>query len=138
MFLKKYGQASTEYMMIMVIAMLILVPLVSIVYTQTETSRRELGDSALRDSLSGLADSADMVQAQGYPARITRILHLPQGTRYTNVTQNHFVVRVVTAEGPTDFSSKTSANLQGDLPDSPGSHRVTVKMEEEGFVNVTH
>lgn len=131
------AQASTEYLMIMVLAMFILIPLVSIVYTQTERSRREMGETALRDSLEGLADGADMVQAQGYPAKITRNLHLPETTQYTNLTEHYFIVRVRTSAGPTDFTAKTSANLTGDLPDEPGTYRVAVKMEEDGVVNVT-
>ena len=138
MVLNSHGQASTEYLMIMVLAMLILIPLISVIYSQTSTSRHEIGISALRDSLEGLADSADMVQAQGHPARITRSLHLPQGTAYANITENHFVVRVETSAGPTDYSARTSANLKGSLPDSAGSHRITLTMEEEGYVNVTH
>jgi len=126
-----------EYMMIMVIAMLILVPLVSVVYSQTARSREEMGQAALRDSLQGLADSANMVQAQGHPAKITRRLHLPQGTTYTNVTDSHFVVRVRTKAGPTDYSSTTTANLTGGLPQSPGSYQISLKMEEGGLVNVT-
>ncbi|MFP4116760.1 MAG: hypothetical protein ACLFTY_01965 [Candidatus Aenigmatarchaeota archaeon] len=137
MFLSTEGQASTEYLMIMIIAMLILIPLVSLVYSQTARSREDMGKAALRDSLQSLADSADMVQAQGYPARITKSLHLPSGTSRTNVTQNHFVVRVESASGPTDYSAETSANLTGDLPVKPGSYKITLKMEEEGFVNVT-
>ncbi|MFP4634116.1 MAG: hypothetical protein ACLFM9_04095 [Candidatus Aenigmatarchaeota archaeon] len=138
MLLEKDAQAATEYLMIMVIAMLVLVPLVSVVYSRTGRSRRELGLSALSDSLQGLADAADMVQAQGSPATITRTLHLPEGTQYTNVTENHFLARVETGAGPTDFPAKTSANLTGDLPDEPGSYRVKVKMEENGVVNVTY
>ncbi len=131
------GQASMEYMMIMIIAMLILVPLISVVYSQTSRSREDMGQAALRDSLRGLADSADMVQSQGYPAKITRSLHLPQGTSYTNVTENHFIVRVESSVGPNDFSAMSSANLTGDLPDSSGSYRISLKMEEDGVVNVT-
>lgn len=137
MFLKSDGQASMEYLMIMVIAMLILVPLVSVVYSQTAKSRKSMARTALQDSLQGLADSADMVQAQGPPARITRSLHLPSGTSYTNVTENHFVVRVDSSAGPTDYSAKTSANLTGELPQTAGSYQVTLQMQEEGLVNVT-
>lgn len=137
MFLKSDGQASMEYLMIMVVAMLILVPLVSVVYSQTARSRRNMGRASLRGSLEGLSDSADMVEAQGPPARITRSLHLPSGTSYVNVTEHHFIVRVRSSAGPTDYSSKTSANLTGELPQKAGSYQVTLQMEEEGLVNVT-
>ncbi len=138
MFLSTEGQASIEYLMIMVIAMLILVPLVSVVYSQTARSRDEMGRSALQDSLQGLADAADLVQAQGHPAKITRSLHLPSGVSQTNVTDNHFIVTVEGSAGPTDYTVESSANLTGELPISSGSYQVSLKMEEEGVVNVTY
>jgi len=137
MILNQEGQASMEYLMIMAIAMLILLPLVSIVYSQTARTRKEMGLSALQDSLEGLSDSANLVQAQGNPAKITRKLYLPDGTLYSNVTEHHFIVRVETKAGPTDYSSKTSASLVGEIPEEAGTYKISLKMEEEGVVNVT-
>lgn len=132
------AQAAMEYLMIMGIAMLMLVPLFSLVSSYTYRSKVDLRINSMQDSLQNLADSSDMVYSQGYPAKITTDFYIPEGIVSTNVTEHHFLARVQTDAGPTDLASHTGANLTGSLPDSPGSYSVEVQMTEGGVVNVTH
>lgn len=132
------GQAALEYMMIMGITLAILVPLFSLVTTYTNNSKVELRISSLDDSLNSVAESADMVYSQGYPAKITTRFHVPEGTVSTNVTDHHFTASISTGGGATDLFSKTSANLTGSLPSEKGNYRVSLKMTERGVVNVTY
>lgn len=132
------AQAALEYLLIMGIAMLILVPLFSIVSSYTYQSKVRMRINALRDSLQNLAESSDMVYSQGYPAKITTRFYVPEGIVFTNVTQHYFHARLQTAAGLTDLTSRTNANLTGSLPSSPGSYQVQIKMGEEGLVNVSY
>lgn len=134
----KKAQAAMEYLMITAISMLILIPLFTFVSSYTQSSRIDLRISSLQDSLQNLADSADMVYSQGYPAKITTEFYVPQGTLSTTVADHHFFARMQTNAGPTDLGVRTSAPLNGSLPQSPGSYSVQVKMTEEGYVNVTY
>lgn len=136
-FIDKKAQAALEYMLIMGIALAILVPLFSVVSSQTYSFKTEMKLSSVEDSLQNLADSSDMVYSQGYPAKITTKLYLPEGTLYTNVTENIFHVRIKKKSGPVDISSFPEANLTGSLPESPGSYQIELKMTEKGVVNVT-
>lgn len=135
-------------MLIMGVALAILVPLFSLVTSYTQDFRNEMRISSLENSLDSLADSADMVYSQGYPAKITTELYLPERTVYTNVTNTEnkgvFHVRLKQRAGPTDISSMTEANLTGSLtpssepiPPRPGNYKIELKMTEEGIVNVT-
>lgn len=132
------AQAAMEYLMIMGFAMLMLVPLFSLVSSYTYRSKIDLRINAMEDSLQNLAESSDMVYFQGYPAKITTDFYVPEGIVSTNITEHYFYASVQTDAGPTDLASYTSANLTGSLPDSPGSYSVKVKMIQGGVVNVTY
>lgn len=132
------GQAAFEYLMVMGIALAILIPLFSLVSSYTYRTKVDLRISALDDSLNNMADSADMVYTQGYPAKITTRFYVPEGTVSTGIREHHFTSRIQTNAGPTDIVKRTGANLTGSLPPEPGTYQVSLKMTEEGVVNVTY
>lgn len=132
------AQAAMEYMLIMAIAMLILVPLFSVVSSYTSQSKMDLRINALEDSIKNLADTADMVYSQGYPARMTTEFFVPKGIVYTNITEHRISARIQTSAGPADISTSTTANLTGSLPQSPGNYPMKVQMTVSGVVNITY
>lgn len=132
------AQAAMEYMMIMAISMLILVPLFAVVSSYTSNSKTELRISALEDSVENLADTAEMVYSQGHPAKMTTDFYVPEGIVYTDLAEHRISARAQTTAGPTDLSASTTANLTGSLPQSPGNYPVRVKMTDSGVVNITY
>jgi hypothetical protein len=78
-----------------------------------------------------------MVYSQGHPARITTEFYLPEGTIYTNISDNYLQAKLDTEAGSTDIVVSTKANLTGSLPQSPGSYKIRTEMTEGGVVNVT-
>ncbi|MCD6477476.1 MAG: hypothetical protein J7K87_00545 [Candidatus Aenigmarchaeota archaeon] len=132
------GQAAVEYMIIIGIAIAILTPLFVIIDSYTYESKQDLRTKALEDGLDSIAESANMVYFQGYPARISVTVYIPQGVILTNVTGDFIRVRLESKNGYNDVISVTDAPVNGTLPTSSGTYKVTVSATEDGWVNVSY
>lgn len=132
------GQAAIEYMMIIGIVLVILVPLLFLINSYMSGGKDELRIRALQDGIDSLAEASDMVHFQGYPAKITISLYVPENVLLANVTENLVRVRVRTSTGPTDVTSFTQANLTGNLPVNAGTYRLSIVAQEDGLVNVSY
>jgi len=132
------GQAAIEYMIIIGIAMAILVPLFVILNSYTYDTKSDLKTRALEDSLDSIAESSSMVYFQGYPAKMSVNLYVPEGVIMTNVSENFLMVRVRHGSGYTDIVSTTDAIVNGSLPTKAGIYKITIKAVEDGWVNVSY
>jgi hypothetical protein len=131
------GQAAIEYMMIISIVMIIMIPLLYLVNSYMTQGKDELKVRALEDSVDSLAEASEMVYYQGYPAKMTINFYVPEGVTITNVTEDLIRVRVRTSNGDMDVVTRTQANLTGGLPTNSGNYKLNIVAEESGVVNVT-
>ncbi len=131
------GQAAIEYMMIISITMIILVPLLFLVNSYMSYGKDELKISALEDSVQSLAEASDMVYFQGYPARMSVSFYVPESVTSAEAEDNLISVRIRTSSGTTDVIAITQANLTGTLPTSPGTYKIKILAQEDGLVNVS-
>lgn len=132
------AQAAMEYMMIMSLSLLIIVPIFLFMTGYTYQTRRDLQISVLQSSLKSVANTADMIHTQGYPARTTTNLHLPDNVEHVNVINNTVWVRVRYSSGYSDFHGFSNSDLHGELPQTGGSYLVHLAATEEGYVNVSY
>ena len=134
----KKGQAAIEYMMIISISLIILIPLLFLINSYISQGKDELKIRALEDSVDSLAEISDMVYFQGYPAKMTTKFYMPENVLMTNVTENLIRVRIRTTSGILDVIAFTQANLTGGLPTNSGTHKIRIIAQEDGLVNVSY
>lgn len=132
------GQSAMEYMMIIAFSLLIVTPIYLFVTDQTYQTRADLQTSILQDSLRSVADSANMVYTQGYPARTTTELHLPDGMENVSLVNSTIRARVRVGDSYSDYHGFSDAELSGELPQTSGSYIIKLKATEEGVVNVSY
>ena len=132
------AQAAIEYMMIISIVMVIIIPLFFLVNTYMYEGKEELKLKALEDSVESLAEASDMVYFQGYPAKMSVKLYVPEGVTLAEVNENIIRVRIKTSSGEIDVIGVTQANLTGSLPTTSGIHTITLAAQEDGLVNVSY
>lgn len=132
------GQAATEYLMIMGIALAILIPLFVFVQDYISDSKTDLRISAVKDSLQTLSDTSEMAYYQGYPAKITVNVFIPEGVVKTNISDKSFLITLQTPGGESDMVAVTDAPVNGSLPTKPGSYKIEVRALEKGYVNVSY
>ncbi|MFH1106794.1 MAG: hypothetical protein V1787_02765 [Candidatus Micrarchaeota archaeon] len=130
------AQAATEYLMMMGLALLIVVPLWFFVNDSVGKTRQELQFSYAKVAVNKIRDAADVVYIQGPPARIYMELQFPDNIHSATVGGREILIRMPTPSGFTDVYSVTIGDVQGSLPTRAGLVRILVK-SEGNYVNVT-
>ena len=132
------GQAAIEYMMIISMSLMILVPLLFVVNSYISESRDEMKIRALEDGVDSIGEASEMVYFQGYPSKMRIDLYVPENVQTAEVNENIIKVRLWTNSGEIDIVTTTQANLTGSLPTNAGTHSIEIRAQEDGLVNVSH
>ncbi|MFH1424692.1 MAG: hypothetical protein ABIG20_03350 [archaeon] len=133
---KDKGQAAIEYMSTVGIALVIIMAMTLFAYTWTSAAKDTMYISTARSSVNALVEAADLVYAQGYPARTTVLVQIPQKVHSATITGNEISIRIRVGSGFTDVHAVSKVNLQGELPTNSGYYNMLVKSEGY-YVNVT-
>lgn len=131
------SQVALEYLLMMGIAFLILVPLFNYINSYTVQTRSDLKRNALEDSLEQLVESSEMVYSQGEPAKITVNMYIPDGVVDQTIYNHSIVVGYEMSGLRTDLVVHSDAPLKGSLPRETGGYEVELKAEEN-YVNISY
>jgi hypothetical protein len=133
----KKAQAAFEYLMIISIALIILMGLVSISYQWTIQSKQSLGISTAENSVGKIVEAADLVYAQGPPAKTRILIQVPE--RIDSVSMEGSALTFTLRAGvnaTTDITASSKAPLVGSIPAEKGTYWIVVQAVG-GQVNVT-
>ncbi len=130
------AQAAMEYMLMVGLAILIVVPLWFYVNDQVGKTQEEMQLTYARVAVNKIRDAADAVYIQGPPARTYLELNFPDNIRATSVGSREILMKMATPGGLTDVYAVTIGEVQGSLTTRAGLVRVLVK-SEGSYVNVT-
>ena len=122
------GQSALEYLIVVGIALLILIPLWLHVSNTIAVTNIELQSSYALHAVSRLKAAADSVYVQGEPAKFTVIVTFPNGVESVSISEHEIFMRMANAAGTTDAIATTLGPVTGNLSSMPGSHRVSVRM----------
>ncbi|RLG19246.1 hypothetical protein DRN67_03225 [Candidatus Micrarchaeota archaeon] len=132
----KKGQSAFEYVVIIGIALLILIPLWLHISSSVGVTRVELQSSYTKHAVSKLRGAADAVYVQGSPAKFTLLLTFPEGVENVTISNNEISIRLSTSYGISDVIATTLGPVQGSISTSSGAHRVEVSAVGNA-VNIT-
>ena len=126
-------QAAIEYLVMIGILITALSITFYITTIRTQGLRDKMKLTQAQNSLSKIAESADLVYSQGYPSKITVLAQLPEAeSSYVNGTTINLRIRL--SGGPTDVWVRTKPNVDGWLPTSAGKHWISVQMTKCDYV----
>ncbi len=137
------GQSSTEYLLVLSIVLVLLVPFIYYGYISSQESVRLL---QARRAVESLANAADYVYTQGYGSRVTVNVILPGGIDFNNsyigkpssagteVPSEEINLRLYTQSGFTDVFKSTGEEVRGRWLNRSGPYFFTVYMAEDGYV----
>jgi len=133
------GQTGLEFMLIMAISLAILIPLYAYMTSYSNQTRQDLKFKALEDNLESLAEAADIVYSQGYPAKMTINFYVPESAKNFSIINDRVIVMHLgyTNIG-TDIAAKSEAIVNGTIPINPGNYRVSVTAQKDGWVNISY
>ena len=127
------AQIAVEYLIIVGVAMMILLPL-SLYLNQTLIGYRD--DTKLSkawNTVKKLGQNADWVHSQGPPAKVTVEIYVPEDVAEVSLDNNMILYRISTSAGISDVFYNTVPSLSGTLPDGSQYYFVSVTA-----INQTH
>jgi uncharacterized protein (UPF0333 family) len=134
---KRRPQISVEFLVVVGMVLLMLSPLWFSLYRSIQEEQADLRVSQAKTALSRIVRSADLVYVQGAPASATIIVYLPAGVLNYTFAANETHYDVSLGKYVTDVVEVTKTPLTGALPISEGTHKILIRAEASGIVNIT-
>jgi len=132
------AQASTEIMITVAFVVTIMFPLLLIAYLQSANVSDQLAVQQAQQTVNKIANYADVVGSQGYPARMSIQIFMP--TNIENITVGNstagigheLIINIRTSSGVTQIVGLTLAEVAGDLSKvaKPGTYFIKIYAEE--------
>ena len=130
------GQIAFEYMLIVGIVLIFVLPIWAYATSVHQQSSQELSMSYAHNAAEQLADAASLVYSQGPPAKINVRVYIPVGITDAVMNNKTVTFRVGTAAGPSDVYGISAAELNGTLPTGEGTYWFSVEARQ-GYVQIT-
>ena len=138
---KPKAQASTEYFLVVAIALLLLSPIFVKGVAKLQEVQTNQNLVLVDTALSNIADVAKLVYAQKPPSRFTLQVKLPKNIKEAKVENNYIAIVMPSATGRnTTFVRSFDFNVTGNLPTQEGLHNIRVEaiyVNGSTWVNIT-
>ena len=131
---EKRGQAGIEYIVLIGVLLVFLIP---IVYYSLDQSSFQVKVSQIENALKRLTKASDSVYALGPGARDVVVITMPHGIEEIQIENYTINFKVSILGGISDYGFPTIANVTGTFPKTPGTYRILIIHEPTGHVNLT-
>ncbi|MFH0798253.1 MAG: hypothetical protein V1906_02465 [Candidatus Woesearchaeota archaeon] len=131
--LNKRGQVSTEYIMIVGIVLLLLIP---IFYISAEKISNEIKVSQANDAVTSLARAVNVVYSLGPGTKRLIEITIPGGVENTEVNGTLIQIRLHVFGGSSDVYAMTITNVSGYVPSQKGTYHIPLEAQEDGTVRI--
>jgi uncharacterized protein (UPF0333 family) len=129
----KRGQAAFEYMVLVGVLLVVLIPLFSYVsYYSSQNVKVE----KLEDSVQTLGKTADTLYALGPGNRDFVWINIPGGIRETKIAGHEVLITVHLFGGDSDFYYVTKGNVNGSIPNESGTYEMKIEVLDNGTVQI--
>lgn len=115
------AQASTEIMITVAFVVTIMFPLLLVAYLQSTNVSDQLGAQQAQQTVTKLANYADIVGAEGYPAKISVQVFMPPNIENITIGNStagighELIFNLRTSSGVTQIVGITMTQIAGDL-----------------------
>lgn len=129
----KRGQIATEYIILVGIVFIALIP---IFYYAITTSSKNVNFNEAEDLVNSISKTADRVYALGPGSQDYIQINVPGSTEEIIFDRNEVTVKLLFHEKISDIFARSKTNLTGYISTSSGSKHVYVKTLSNGTVEV--
>ena len=130
------AQVSIEYLIIVSVAIMILLPLIIYVNEMIRNYNEETKISLAKNAVKKLGESADWVYSQGEPAKMETEVYFPEGIAQTSLENNTILLRMKVLSGTSDVYYSTISPLNGSIPSIPGYYTISL-VSYQNYVNIS-
>lgn len=129
-------QIAFEYIIMVMIVLGFLIPVWIYVSQSGHTMSDQFSLSYARDSISKIAESADLVYSQRLNASVKIKIYIPPGVQQANVTGHYIGLRIIYQGELNDVSSTTNALVNGTIPTQEGTYYIFIEAKGD-YVQIT-
>lgn len=129
----KRGQIATEYLLLVGIAFLAIIP---IFYYALTSSSQNIKMNEAADFVNTIAKTADIVYALGPGSQDYVKVTLPGGVESISFEGNEITLKLKIFRSISDVFAESKTNLTGSLPITSGSRYVYAKTLDNGTVEI--
>lgn len=133
-FYYKKGQVSLEYIFVIGLSLVLLLPMVVVFYTQSTRLQEDIDLAQAEKIVLELRDAAEEVYYFGAPSQQQIDIYFPEHVRNITITADSINLYYQTLEAPIYAESDAPLNMTGTLKSYPGLHRITVTAGEDGVI----
>ena|SRR3989338_6755218 len=142
LFYGKKGQSGIEYLIVVGIGLLILIPVFVVGQRSIADFDTNADQLLAKQALNKIEEAANLVYAQGEPAKITLDLRFPNNINSTKI-QNKLMIITIRSTGQTsDLISIVNFPINGTIPTTSGKKKVSIEAKTnftgEVYVEVSH
>ncbi|MEM5812649.1 MAG: hypothetical protein QW286_02925 [Candidatus Aenigmatarchaeota archaeon] len=130
------AQVSFEYMMIFALAIAFVIPVWVYVSSVQQGAGEELSVSYAKNAARQITSAADLVYAQGPPAKLKLNVYIPKGVEEIEIEGKTINFKMRSGSGISDVFSDSIANLTGTIPESEGNYIISVESKGD-YVEIT-
>jgi len=123
----KKAQVSMEYLAIMGITLMMLLPIGVIVSEYLGFSNEQISMQQANEIARKITDNAETVYFLGYPSKITLKMYFPENIISADVMENGVLLLLDATGTERDIYQKSAVNLTGELPISSGIHYIKIQ-----------
>ncbi len=125
------AQASMEYVMVMGIILVVLIPLM---YYSLNTSSENIKSRQAEDAINSLSNAVDDVYALNPGTKKYVWISIPGGVQNTAVNSSEISLTLSIGGSKSDIFSTTKAKVTGQIPTQQGTYKIPVEHLESGVV----
>lgn len=130
------AQAALEYLIMAGISLTIVSFIWVYVTSSTAQTEWTMKTAYARQAANKIAQSADIVYTQGYPAEVSFLAVFPDNIDSVSIANRTIIIQMRSGYMLTTIIASTLAEITGNISIYQGSHRISVK-SENGYVNIT-
>jgi uncharacterized protein (UPF0333 family) len=123
----KKSQVSMEFLMVMTIIFLMVLPLIIIYLTQSESIQQQITSKQAYKAAQKIRDAADEIYYSGYPSKQTINIYIPDRLTGIGFFQNYINFTFQSGQFDQNIILNSVANLTGNMTAYAGVHIVTIQ-----------
>ena len=125
--MKKRGQASVEYMIIIGFVSFAVAGIAGVAFLYTSDISQRIGFYQLEKFEQKIISSAEDVYYKGEPSKSTFVAYLPKGITKIQITSGELVFSVSTKSGTNIISYSSNVPIQGSISSKDGVKKIKVE-----------
>ncbi len=125
--MKKRGQVSIEYMVVIGFVTLIILSLLLLSRYYSRDIETAINTNQIDKLAKEIVDNAEYIYYFGEPSKTTIKVFIPKEVEQIDVNTNEINFRVATPNGDTDIFYRSAVNLSGTISTAYGFHYLTIE-----------